>query len=310
MLRMHWAACLVIESEPDMPTMIDVAIRFDDPSVASDHALERSILSVMGTHHVKATFAVVPRIGQQTLHQGSVSHLVEAHRAGQIEIAQHGFNHESHDLSAALPSEFSGLGHAAQFRKILDGRKVIEQVFSQTPAGFVPPFNTFDHSTAGILSDTGFRYLSAGSEHGVIRTNLVALLPRTCQMSELKRAVTEARRRPYGRLVIVAVLHHHDFREFGHADAPFTLNGLSRLLLWLSQQTDVHVNTLSQLAEKHSLETWRKAVERFRWVQRQHWRVRAFFPNYCLMTRPLFNYPRPVESLLELDFFGDDPAPT
>ena len=307
---MHWVACSAIESEPDMPTAIDVAIRFDDPSVASDHALERALLSAMQTHNIRATFAVVPRISQQSLHQGSVPHLVEAHQAGRIEIAQHGFNHENHDLNAALPSEFSGLGHAAQWSKIVDGRCLLEKVFGRAPSGFIPPFNTFDHNTAGILSDLGFRYLSAGSEHGIIRTNQLALLPRTCQMSELTRAVTEARRRPNGRLVIVAVLHHYDFKEFGNTDAPFTLKSLSRLLHWLSQQTDVRVNTLSELAEKHSIETWRKAVERFRWVQRQHWRVRACFPNHCLMLRSLINYPRRVASMLAFDFSDDTPSPT
>lgn len=286
--------------------MIDVAIRFDDPSVTSDHALERAILEVMKQHAVRATFAVIPYIQKQAIQAERVPHLVAAHQAQLIEVAQHGFNHENHHGPAAIPSEFSGLPHAAQIEKIIAGRIALGKVFAHPMMGFVPPFNTFDAGTVDILVTQGFRYLSAGSEHGHHKIDPLALLPRTCQITELKKAVTEARRRPDGKLAIIPVMHHYDFKESGQADAPLTLPSFSALLLWLTQQADVRINTLSELSEHHAIMVWRKATERARWLQRQHWRVRAHFPGLCLMTRPLYHYIRPVASLKHMTFPGDE----
>ena len=169
---------------------------------------------------------------------------------------------------------------------------MLEHVFGMPIHGFVPPFNTFDQHTASALSGQGFRYLSAGSEHGLIETCGLAQLPRTCQITELERALTEARRRPNGQLAIVAVMHHYDFQEFGHADAPLTLQRLTSLFQWLRQQADVRLLALNQLAARHDSATWRQAVKRNRWVERQHWRIRSLFPRYSLMPRALFNYVR------------------
>ena len=292
MRRMHWAACKAIGTGPPNDTMIDVAIRFDDPSAVSDHALERAILHAMTTHDVCATFAVIPCAGQQILPAGSVPHLIEAQQCGRVEIAQHGFSHEAWHSEAGLPSEFSGLDPAAQMEKITAGRTALEQVFGNVIRGFVPPFNTFDHVTATALSNQGFLYLSAGSEHGMVDSGRLAQLPRTCQITELRRALAEARRRPQGDLAVVAVMHHYDFRESGHADAPLKLQHLSELFQWLRQQPDVRLNTLSQLAARHDAETWRRAVWRNRWVQRRHWRIRSVFPRYSLMPHALFKYVR------------------
>lgn len=272
--------------------MIDVAIRFDDPSASSDHALERALLHIMESHRVCATFAVIPHANQRPLLAEDVPHLLEGLQRGILEIAQHGFNHVPSRPDSALPSEFAGVDPAMQRERITAGRAALEHAFGVPVTGFVPPFNTFDQHTASTLSGQGFRYLSAGSEHGLIETGGLAQLPRTCQIVELERALTEARRRPNGQLAIVAVMHHYDFQEFGHADAPLTLLRLTNLFQWLRQQADVRLNTLNQLAARHDSSIWRQAVKRNRWVERQHWRVRSLFPRYSLMPRALFNYVR------------------
>lgn len=272
--------------------MIDVAIRFDDPSAVSDHALERGILHAMAMHDVCATFAVIPHAGQHALSADDVPHLVEARQSGRMEIAQHGFSHEPCQAGASLPSEFAGLDPAEQTKKIVAGRTTLEQVFGCAIPGFVPPFNTFDHITAAVLSEQGFLYLSAGSEHGSVESGRLTELPRTCQLTELRPALAEARRHPHGDLAIVAVMHHYDFQESGRTDAPLTLEQLSDLFRWLHQQPDVQLHTLSRLASRHDANTWRKAVQRNRWVQRQHWRIRSVFPRYGLMPHTLFRYVR------------------
>ena len=203
--------------------MIDVAIRFDDPSTVSDHALERGILHAMAMHDVCVTFAVIPHAGQHALSADDVPHLVEARQSGRMEIAQHGFSHEPCQAEASLPSEFAGLDPVEQTKKIVAGRATLEQVFGCAIPGFVPPFNTFDHITAAVLSELGFLYLSAGSEHGSAEPGRLTELPRTCQLTELRPALAEARRHPHGDLAIVAVMHHYDFQESGRTDAPLTL---------------------------------------------------------------------------------------
>lgn len=240
--------------------MIDVAIRFDDPSAVSDHALEHGILHAMAMHDVCATFAVIPHAGQHALSAGDVPHLVEARQSGRMEIAQHGFSHEPCQAEASLPSEFAGLDQAEQMKKIVAGRATLEQVFGCAIPGFVPPFNTFDPITAAVLSEQGFLYLSAGSEHGSVESGRLTELPRTCQLTELRPALAEARRHPHGDLAIVAVMHHYDFQESGRTDAPLTLEQLSGLFRWLRQQPDVRLHTLSRLASRHDANTWRKAT--------------------------------------------------
>jgi predicted deacetylase len=289
---MHLGACRATEEDTTGEAMIDVAIRFDDPSAVSDHSLERALLRIMSKHHVSATFAVIPCMQQQTLHADSVPHLVEALQTGIVEIAQHGYSHERGSPGNGVPSEFAGIDRAEQRKKITAGRIVLERTFGTRIRGFVPPFNTFDKNTAATLSELGFLYLSAGSEHGLIETNRLAQLPRTCQVTELRRALSEARRRPGSNLVIVAVLHPYDFKEVGDRNAPLTLQDLSDLYAWLRLQPDVRLNMLGKLAARHDMETWRKAVWRNRWVQRQHWRIRALFPRYGLMPYSLFRYVR------------------
>ncbi len=272
--------------------MIDVAIRFDDPSAVSDHALERGILHAMATQDVCATFAVIPHAGKHALSADDVPHLVEARQSGRMEIAQHGFSHEPCWAQANLPSEFAGLDPEEQTKKIVAGRATLGQVFGCAIPGFVPPFNTFDPITAAVLAEQDFLYLSAGSEHGPVESGRLTELPRTCQLTELRPALAEARRHPHGDLAIVAVMHHYDFQESGRADAPLTLEQLSDLFRWLRQQPDVRLHTLSQLASRHDANTWRKAVQRNRWLQRQHWRIRSVFPRYGLMPHTLFRYVR------------------
>jgi len=87
-------------------------------------------------------------------------------------------------------------------------------------------------------------------------------------------------------------MHHPDLRESGLASAALTLQDLAELFQWLRQQPDVRLNTLSQLAARHDAGTWHKAVQRNRWVQRRHWRIRSVFPRYSLMPPTLFKYVR------------------
>ena len=272
--------------------MIDVAIRFDDPSATSDHELERSLLSVMADHRIRATFAIVPHAGEKPLSGETVPHLVKAAREGRIEVAQHGFAHLSRTAADALPPEFAGVDATRQDQDIAAGRSILEAVFGTDVHGFVPPFNTFDRQTAALLEGQGFRYISAGLEHACRETGRLAQVPRTCQVTDLHPAIAEARARPGKGVAIIAVLHHYDLAESGAGGARLTLRQLAELLEWLSHQKDVHVHTLNELTAHRAAGAWQRAVRRGLWLRRRHWRIRSLFPSHCLMLQPLFNYPR------------------
>lgn len=278
--------------------MIDIAIRFDDPSATSDHALECEIVRILAEQKACATFAVIPYANRQPLQSEQVPHLIRAQSSGTVEIAQHGYSHEPGVGISDTPSEFAGVALASQARNIADGKTALEQIFSGTIAGFVPPFNTFDQATVRALEQQGFRYLSAGGEHGLPNIADLSLVPRTCQVYELRNAVHEARRRASAPLTIVAVMHHYDFREHGRADARMTLHEFADLLEWIRLQPGVRLCTLGTLAGLHNARTWRAAVQRNRWTQQLHWRLRPFLPQHCLMTRSLWRYLRFPERLL------------
>lgn len=273
--------------------MINIAIRFDDPSATSDHALECELVRILAEQESFATFAVIPCANRNPLQSQQVTHLIEAQRSGTIEIAQHGYNHESRIAGSDTPSEFAGADPAEQARSIDEGKTILEQVFGVNIGGFVPPFNTFDQATVHTLEQQGFHYLSASGEHALPDITHLSLVPRTCQAYELRGAIHEAARfRASTAPPIVAVMHHYDFREHGQADAQMTLHEFAALLEWIRLQPGVRLITLGTLAGLYDACTWRTTVQRGRRAQQLHWRLRPFLPQHCLMTHPLWRYLR------------------
>jgi len=272
--------------------MINIALRFDDPSSKSNHDLERKLVDCLAKCGACATFAVIPYVEKQPLRGHAVSHLVAAQDFDIIEIAQHGLTHESLIADRNLPSEFQGAHPKEQLRRVIAGKGILEAVFGRPIYGFIPPFNTFDQNTIDALEDTGFRYISAGIEHGLPITRALAQVPRTCQARELRAAVAEAQRRTNTASTIIAVIHHYDFEEHGPSKSKLTWSEFERLILWLKQQRNVRVVTLRDLANLYDARTWHSAVRRGRFVQRLHWRLRNFLPKHCLMTKPLVEYIR------------------
>lgn len=278
--------------------MINVAIRFDDPSATSDHALERELVRILAEQDACATFATIPCADRLPLRAKQMTHLIDAQHNGTVEIAQHGYSHESRIGESDTPSEFAGADLAEQACRIADGKTILDQVFGVTIGGFVPPFNTFDQVTVRALEQQGFHYLSAGGEHDLPDITHLSLLPRTCQIHELRGAIQQTHRCAAAAPSIVAVMHHYDFHEHGRADARMTLHEFAALLKWIRLQPSVRLITLGMLARLHDARTWRAAVQRGRQAQQLHWRLQPFLPQHCLMTRSLWRYLRFPERLL------------
>lgn len=284
------------------PAKINVAFRFDDPAVDSDHTLEKAILGCFSRHRLPLTVAVVPfsRV-QNTLvpvTADNMPHILQAHRSGDVEIAQHGYAHDHQ--SNGNPSEFGGLEETQQLLLMRAGLNQLRSVFGSTISGFVPPFNSMDAATMVVAHRLGFDYISAGRELPTGHGGLPLLLPRTCLVIHLQQAIEEARLRLAMSPTVIVVIHDYNFREFSrvkHAtdkDAiAFTdMAKFDQLLAWLAAQPDVAVLPLREIAAGLSPDALIRSGHRHHTILHLHWRLQRMLPQYCLLTKPLWRYLR------------------
>ena len=115
--------------------MIRLSLRFDDPSAISDRALEEGIFAAAQTAGIPITVAVIPfrrqESGEIPLTQERAAHLIDAQRAGVIEVAQHGYCHVSARGEKLPHSEFMGVDAACQTERICAGKMLLETVFDK-----------------------------------------------------------------------------------------------------------------------------------------------------------------------------------
>jgi predicted deacetylase len=272
--------------------MIRVALRFDDPSATSDHALEAAIFEKLECHGVPITVAAIPyrqRNGDYVaLSADHAGHLRQAQRAGLVEIALHGYSHEERGGGAhTAPSEFSGVPALEQRRLIEAGRAVLQGAFGCDITGFVPPFNTCDAMTVGALRDLGFAYLSASFD--APRDSKLAWLPRSCQMVDIQAAVVAARRDAWLGPVVIGVMHHYDFHESGSPEARIDLEGFAERLAWIVAQPDIAVLTLDGLARASGRRTHLSQLSGLQRVL--PWRLRQRLPAQHLLRIPNLTFP-------------------
>lgn len=270
--------------------MIRVALRLDDPSQTSHHGVERGILAALEKAGLRATFAVIPfresggRVAP--FDPAAAAHLIEARAAGVLEVALHGYTHTEHrSAGAGGPSEFLGVPGARQNDWIRRGRDALEALFEVGIDGFVPPWNRLDATTVGILEGAGFGYLS-GDWRTPMSAGDLRVLPRTCQLKQVREAVREARRFAAWSPVVVALMHHYDFIEAGQAGAPLDMARLAELLGWLSAQPDVEVLPLRELAGRVPVARCNRALRCRAWQERRHWRIAARMPRHALVPAP------------------------
>jgi hypothetical protein len=264
--------------------MIRLALRFDDPSATSDRALEEGILAAARDAEFPLTLAVIPfkQLSGELIPFTATraDHLIQAHRDGVIEVAQHGFCHEQQNEGKSPPSEFSSIAFDKQLQKIREGRANLTTLFGENVAGFVPPWNTFDASTTRALVQCGFRYLSAGEEIEPNCESELAYLPRTCQMTDLGRTLETLAPFASFEPVVVAVMHHYDFAESGNPRAATDLDQFSELLQRLRQDSRLRISTLSGLIDA-PCGTLASRLKQKNWCS-LHWQIRRRLPDHAM----------------------------
>lgn len=267
--------------------MIRVALRFDDPSATSDHVLEEGIFAAAESAGIPLTVAVIPFRQQEgdliSLTHEWATHLIDAQRAGVIEVAQHGYCHESARGGKKPPSEFMGVDAVHQTEWICEGRTVLEAVFDKPITGFVPPWNTFDANTTQALEKLKYRYLSAGWELDTGCSPGLSYWPRTCQMVALQETLDALGAFVSLDPVVIAVMHHYDFAESGNPQAPTDLNRFRALLQNMAQDERVQTITLSELAAK-PLAHLASRLRQNAW-NKLPWKIRSRLPRGALFNQ-------------------------
>lgn len=239
--------------------MISVCFRFDDPSATSDHELERKVVEIFARRDVPLCVAAIPfsrTPGGESipLSAQNAAHLVEAARAGTIEIAQHGHSHirRGNDVRG-LRSEFAGVPAAEQVRLIREGKEHLASLFNCRIKGFVPPWNSYDQSTVHAVGDAGFQYLSAGDE--VLLSRTVAIVPRTCTVRNIRSVLERVFCFRSLAPVVVVVFHPDDLEEFKFPPRPdepppyTNLHELEALLLWIKSTRYIRTEAIGRVAE-------------------------------------------------------------
>jgi peptidoglycan/xylan/chitin deacetylase (PgdA/CDA1 family) len=239
--------------------MISVCFRFDDPSAISDHELERRVFAIFARQHCPLCVAVIPfartldgEVKPVTRH--NAAHLFDAAEAGLIEIAQHGHTHVCRgSVSIGQQTEFAGISAAEQESLIAEGSNQLASVFGRRIKGFVPPWNTYDRSTAQVLTRAGFEFVSAG-DYVIAAGGRLAAVPRTCTLHNARDALERAGHFHALAPVVVVLLHANNFFECrpsssGHKQPPFIdLGQLEALLRWIHATPGMRMESLSDVA--------------------------------------------------------------
>ncbi|MEZ0123236.1 MAG: DUF2334 domain-containing protein [Candidatus Reddybacter sp.] len=237
--------------------MINIALRFDDPSISSNHELEKAVIAICAKYGVKINLAVIPyKLVDQTikpLTALAARHLIEAEDKGWIEISQHGHSHQNCAPADKGPSEFKHRSFEEQIDLLNAGKGLLNDIFKKKNRGLVPPWNSFDKNTLLAAKQLDFNFISGGWELPLdYREPETKILPRTGQASSL---IMDANKyRDYAMLspIIIAVLHHYDFIESNEKNSKFDLIQFEEIIKTITSTKYVRVTSLDSIARNLS----------------------------------------------------------
>lgn len=229
-----------------------IAFRIDDMGI-DNFNFYRKIIPIFNKYHIKLTIATVPKGFNDQITGGMVtpddiSFLKYYIDKGIVEIAQHGYSHNSNYSSRSIVSEFYGMNLERQRFDILNGKCILENIFATKISTFVPPWNSYDNNTVNIIVASGFTCLSA-ARFGTTANNSdgISYIPYTITYDRLQNALDDVNEDiENGNIVngdiIVVMLHSYDFT--------FDNNGNLK-------DVDLHklVYLLSKVISNHSLES-------------------------------------------------------
>ena len=247
-----WLICLAKDK-------ILLIFRYDDCSSRSNTELERKLIHAFKAHKMSCTFGVIPYIcvddvadplpqELSALTVEKAEMLREACREGIIEVAQHGYSHQTIRKVDFDYTEFSGADFCTQYKKIFKGKRFLEEILNLKIYTFIPPWNSYDIITLKVIQNLGFKSLAAGPR-GVVRKSItINYLPETCSINELRSSIESASRiKGYG-IIITVLLHDYDFFDAENNRRKIRYEEFVRLLDWVESQNDICVTTVNNVS--------------------------------------------------------------
>lgn len=213
---------------------IFILMRNDDPCALSNTEHEKKVFELFAKYQVPHVTAVIPHTvfdphdekpsTTHPLHENPelVELIKKYKRKGLLEIAQHGYSHQTNphrpsaqrNLNSTEPfagrggdwlpyapqhprgySEFDGLSEEEQIIKIRLGKEYLEELFKTSLKTFVFPWNTYDETSLKILENFGFKTLLAEEDvHQTFDTELLILGCYFWDVSEYLKILEEVHR--------------------------------------------------------------------------------------------------------------------
>lgn len=273
--------------------MINIAFRLDDPSPASDAALESRIIEIFVRHGLPLTIGVIPFSVRDNsvveVSEENIRHLIAPARQGFVEIALHGYLHTRRDSSEdQRPTEFAGLSVERQSTMICEAQNVLRKALGSEVSGFIPPFNSYDSNTLKALLACGFRYVSGSVAGGGVKNRRIQSLPASVSMRSFRSVLHDVLRFCNWSPVVIVYFHPDDFFEFRDPPAagdrgPFmSLEDLDYLLRQIAQNNLMQAVTLSQLASSMEADGSGLVAVEYRHTKFLPWRMRREVPRQLL----------------------------
>ena len=170
--------------------------------------------------------------------------------AGVVEVALHGYSHQSvSDKYEDGLSEFTGTDFEVQLDKIEKGKAYLERIVGRKIDVFIPPYEAYDANTLKALEQAGFRCLSAGRYGLESDSPGLALIPSTCLIPWLEATIDAAVQTSEKEALIVVLLHDTDFVEVDARRGWISHPDFDRLVGRLAARDDVAVITVGQALE-------------------------------------------------------------
>jgi len=252
---------------------ITIVFRYDDYSSASSTQFETKLISTFQKYNIPFTIGIIPYITSEDVHSPNPSPqkviplsekkayiLKTAMDSGIVEPALHGYCHQTirdYQKSGGY-TEFSGLDYKKQMKKIMEGKKLLEDMLNTKIITFIPPWSTYDTNTLRCLEELNFNCISSSSFGPILKEDSrLKSLPENCSISKLRQTIDSARHSSYPTIIVV-LLHSYTFDE---TRGEITYQDFSKLLSWLTSQKDIHVSTIGQLAQRGSFrECWKTFI--------------------------------------------------
>jgi predicted deacetylase len=242
---------------------VTIVFRYDDYCTRTDTKLEKKIIADFKRHHICCTFSIIPFVeaknylsfepqGVLPLSPEKIALARQAIKEGAMDPAQHGLTHQTL-RTKGWHTEFATLDYATQLAKIRKGRAFLEKVLKTPITTFVPPFNAYDANTVQALAKLGFQCLSASMYGPAVASASLKFLPETCNLGNLRAAITYARKIVAYDPIICVVFHQYAFTDAQGVVEQEKINykmpyeKFSRLLDWVTAQKDIRVRSIDQL---------------------------------------------------------------